>query len=187
MSKIGEVPITLPPEVQFEIAGRVCTIKGKEGELKITFPSSLTVEVIDKSVSVKKKHDDKQTRALHGLYRNLIANAITGVQKPWEKRLEVVGTGFNVQLQGEDLVLKLGYSHPVNFNHVPGIKLQIQDNNKIVVSGVDKQLVGQVAHLIKAIKKPDVYKGKGIKYEGEKLRIKPGKKTGATEGGVQRL
>ncbi len=182
MSKIGEMPITLPEDVQVEIAGDICTIKGKEGELKITVPSNLKVTVEAQTISLVRKQEDKKTRSLHGLYRSLIANAIAGVQKPWEKRLEVVGTGYNVQLQGENLVLKVGYSHTVTFPQHAGIKFNVEDNNKISISGIDKQMVGQVAQQIKSIKKPDVYKGKGIKYEGEKLRIKPGKKTGATDG-----
>lgn len=181
MSKIGEAPVTIPQDVQVSVLGNVCMVKGKEGELTINLPLDLKIGVEDKKILVKNQREDKKTRALHGLYRSLIANAITGVQKPWEKKLEVVGTGYNVQLQGEDLVLKLGFSHVVNFPAVGGIKFEI-DENKITVSGVDKQLVGQVAQRIKAIKKPDVYKGKGIKYEGEYLRIKPGKKTGVTEG-----
>lgn len=182
MSKIGEMPITLPEDIQFEITRNVCTVKGKEGELKITVPSSLKVTVKDQTISVERQQEDRKTRSLHGLYRSLLANAITGVQKPWEKRLEVVGTGYNVQLQGENLVFKVGYSHSVTFPQTPGINFKIEDNNKIIVSGIDKQMVGQIAQRIKSIKKPDVYKGKGIKYEGEKLRIKPGKKTGTTEG-----
>ncbi len=101
------------------------------------------------------------------------------MEKPWQKRLEVVGTGYNVKLQGEDLVFKLGYSHPVVFKKVTGIKFQVEGNNKVIIEGVDKQLVGQIAYQIKMLKKPDVYKGKGIRYEGEKLRIKPGKKAKA--------
>ena len=182
MSKIGEMPITIPAEVQVEKTGDSCVVKGKEGELKIVVPNNLKVEIEGQTLMVKAQRDDKKTKAMHGLYRSLIANAISGVQKPWEKRLEIVGTGFSVQLQGEKLVLKVGYSHQVDFLQVPGVKFQIEDNNKIIVSGIDKQLVGQVAQRIKSIRKPDVYKGKGIKYEGEKLRIKPGKKTGATEG-----
>ncbi len=182
MSKIGEKPITLPTEVQFEVKGDICTIRGKEGELKISVPSSLKVAVKDQTISLERREENRMTRSLHGLYRSLIANAIYGVQKPWEKRLEVVGTGYNVRLEGENLVFKVGYSHQVTFPKMAGVGFKIEDNNKIIVSGIDKQLVGQVAQRIKTIKKPDVYKGKGIKYEGEKLRIKPGKKTGTTEG-----
>lgn len=109
----------------------------------------------------------------------MINNAIVGVEKPWQKRLEVVGTGFNVKVQGNDIVFKVGYSHPVVFKSVSGVTLQVEGNNKVIISGADKQLVGQVAFQIKCIRKPDVYKGKGIRYEGEVLRIKPGKKAKA--------
>lgn len=181
MSKVGESPITIPQDVQVSVSDNACAVKGKEGELTISLHPYLKIEIEGEKILVKKRREDKKTKALHGLFRSLIANAVTGVQKPWEKKLEVVGTGYNVQLQGENLVLKVGFSHAVNFPAVAGIKFNI-DENKITVSGVDKQLVGQVAQRIKAIKKPDVYKGKGIKYEGEQLRIKPGKKTGVTEG-----
>jgi len=152
-------------------------ISGKEGALKFLIPSLLKVELQEGVVQVKTQKTNRQSRALHGLYRSLIANAIAGVQKPWQKRLEIVGTGFNVKLEGENLVFKVGYSHPVIFKKVEGIKFQTEGNNLVILSGSDKQLVGQIAQRIKLIKKPDVYKGKGIKYEGERLRIKPGKKT----------
>jgi large subunit ribosomal protein L6 len=134
---------------------------------------------------IKRSNEEKKTKSLHGLYRQLVYNGVSGVEKLWEKRLEVVGTGYNVKLQGEDLVFKLGYSHPVVFKKTPGVSYQVDGNTKVIVSGVDKQLVGQIAHKIILLKKPDVYKGKGIRYEGEKLRIKPGKKAkaaGATTG-----
>lgn len=115
MSKIGEAVINLPPEVQFTVTGHTCTIKGKEGELKIDFPSTLKVEIVEQTVRVKRQRDDKKIKSLHGLYRSLLANAINGVQKPWEKKLEIIGTGFNAQLQGEDLIFKLGFSHSVIF------------------------------------------------------------------------
>ncbi len=181
MSKIGEKPITVPNEVQIEIIANKCKIKGKEGEVQITIPKELQIEQKNGEVNLRTKSTDKKSKSLHGLYRNLIANAISGVQKPWEKRLEVSGTGYNVKLQDEDLVFKVGYSHPVSFFKVSGIKFQVEGNNQILISGVDKQLVGQVAHQIRVIKKPDVYKGKGIKYEGEILKLKPGKKTKTAE------
>src|SRR3989344_5586731 len=122
------------------------------------------------------KKELKKVKALHGLYRTLISNAMQGVVTPWQKRLEIVGTGYNAKMQGEDLALKVGYSHPIVFKKVTGIKFQVDGNNIIIISGVDKQLVGQVAHQIKTNKKPDPYKGKGIRYEGERLKLKPGKK-----------
>lgn len=181
MSKIGEKIIEFPQEVQIDQTGELLHVRGKAGEFRLKLPKELQLELDQSKVKIKRLRDDKKTRALHGLYRSLIANAVSGVQKPWEKRLEVVGTGYNVRLQGEDLVFKIGYSHPVTFKKVPGILFQIEGNNRVVVSGTDRQLVGQVAYQIKKIRKPDVYKGKGVKYEGEVLRIKPGKKAKAQE------
>ncbi len=179
MSKIGEKAIEIPQSVVVEVKNDHILIKGKEGEINYNLPEGLLVFREKNTVIIKRKFDDKKTRALHGLYRSLIANAILGVEKPWEKQLELVGTGYNVKLQGEDLVFKLGYSHPVVFKKLPGIKYKVEGNNKVIVIGADKQLVGQTAYQIKIIKKPDVYKGKGIKYKDEKLRIKPGKKVKA--------
>ena len=151
-------------------------VKGKNGELQVVLPSVLKLEKTNAGLLVRRNSDDKKVKSLHGLYRKLIANAVAGVETEWEKRLEVVGTGFNVKMQGEDLVFKVGYSHPVVFAKVDGIKYKVEGATKVVVAGADRQLVGQVAYQIKIVKKPDVYKGKGIRYEGERLRIKPGKK-----------
>ncbi len=186
MSKIGQKQIVVPQTVNLEIAGNLITVKGSAGSVVVELPHNLSVERDKETLSVKRAGDDKKNKSVHGLYRQLLYNAVVGVEKPWEKRLEVVGTGYNVKPQGEDLVFKLGYSHPVVFKAVPGIKYKVEGNNKVVVFGADRQLVGQVAYQIKIIKKPDAYKGKGIKYDQEKLRIKPGKKakaagaTGAT-------
>jgi large subunit ribosomal protein L6 len=142
-------------------------------------PMGITLVKEGSNLVVKRKNNEKKIRSLHGLYRQLIGNAVIGVEKPWEKKLEVSGTGYTVKLQGEDLVFKIGYSHLVTFKKQPGVKYAVEGNNKVTVAGQDKQLVGQVAYQIKMIRKPDVYKGKGIKYLGEKLRIKPGKKAKA--------
>jgi large subunit ribosomal protein L6 len=184
MSKIGEKPIAFSPNIKLEIKDRLVKISGPKGEQEIQLPESLTVVLNDNQVVIKRESNDRKTKALHGLYRQLINNALVGVEKMWEKRLEIVGTGYNAKLQGEDLVLKLGYSHPVVFKKIPGIVYQVIGNNQIVVAGVDRQLVGQVAYQIKMLKKPDVYKGKGIRYLGEKLRIKAGKKAKTAKGGV---
>lgn len=182
MSKIGQKSIIIPQGVSINIEGQKITIKGKEGELSFNLPDQLKLEKENDQLKVLRIKEDKKSKSLHGLYRQLINNAIIGVEKMWQKKLEIVGTGYNVKLQGEDLVFKLGYSHPVIFKKVEGIKFQVEGNNKIIVMGVDKQRVGEVAYQIKMLKKPDVYKGKGIRYEGEKLRIKPGKKVKATGG-----
>ncbi len=184
MSKIGEKIINLTEGTKVEVQHKTLKITGKEGEIQLGILKGLNVEIGDNTVSVKRKRNDKRTRAMHGLFRSLIANAVAGVEKPWEKNLEVVGTGYNVKMKGEDLEFKLGYSHPVVFKAVPGIKYKVDEDNKITVSGVDKQLVGQVSFQIKKIKPPDVYKGKGIKFEGEKLRIKPGKKAKTITAGA---
>jgi large subunit ribosomal protein L6 len=179
MSKIGEKPIKVSSAIKVEINEKKLKVAGPKGEKEIIVPDNLDVIYQDNQIVLKRKSDDKKTKALHGLYRQLISNVLMGVEKLWEKRLEIVGTGYNAKLQGEDLVLKLGYSHPVIFKKKEGVSYQVVSNNQIVVSGVDKQLVGQVAYQIKILKKPDAYKGKGIRYLGEKLRIKPGKKAKA--------
>lgn len=179
MSKIGEKIIIVGQSVSLTVKDGQVFIKGPVGEMTINLPKNLILEKNENNYLLKRLSNDKKSKSLHGLYRQLIYNAVTGVEKPWEKRLEVVGTGFNVKLQGEDLNFKIGYNHPVIFKKVNGINFKVEGNNKVVVSGLDKQLVGEIAYQIKIIRKPDVYKGKGIKYAGEVLRIKPGKKVKA--------
>ncbi len=179
MSKIGQKTISVPAGVDVTIDKKNVVVKGNQEELTITLPRRIDAHLNNGIISLTRVNEEKKSKALHGLMRQLIYNAIVGMGKPWQKRLEVVGTGYNVKLQGEDLVFKLGFSHPVTFKKVPGIRFQVEGNNKVVVSGCDKQLVGQIAYQIKIIKKPDVYKGKGIRFEGEHLRIKPGKKAKA--------
>ena len=176
MSKIGEKPIIVSTAVNLKIEDNKVIVKGPQGEMSFVVPKELTLIRKENNLIFKRKNNEKKIRSIHGLYRQIISNAVSGVEKSWEKKLEVVGTGFTVKLQGEDLVFKVGYSHPVVFKKQPGIKYQVEGNNNVTVAGHDKQLVGQVAYQIKMIKKPDVYKGKGIRYLGEKLRIKPGKK-----------
>lgn len=176
MSKIGQKQISIPQEVSVTIDKKVVMIKGPLGELKVTLPDLLEIVREENNLTIKRANDSKKTKSIHGLYRQLIYNAVTGVCKAWEKKLKVVGTGYNVKLDKNDLVFKVGYSHPVVFKQVKGINFQVVGSNMAVVSGSDKQLVGEIAYQIKMLKKPDVYKGKGIQYEGEKLRIKPGKK-----------
>ena len=182
MSKIGVNPIEVPNTVSVEIIGKKVTIKGVTGEYVIDFPAKLKVVKDGTKLLVSRSNEDKKTKSLHGLYRQLVYNIVTGLVKPWQKRLEVVGTGFTVKLQGEDLIFKLGYSHQITFKKVPGITFQVEGNNKVVVSGVDKQLVGQTAYQIKMLKKPDAYKGKGVRFEGEVIKLKPGKKVKTTAG-----
>lgn len=180
MSKIGQKPISIPSSVTVDVAGNAVSVKGKEGELKFELPSGITAAKEESNLVVKRASDAKKIKSMHGLWRSLLANAVAGVETPWERKLEVSGTGFNVKLQGEDLVFKVGYSHPVVFKKVDKVKYAVEGTNKVTLKSIDKQLVGEIAYKVKMIKKPDVYKGKGIKYAGERLRIKPGKKAKTT-------
>jgi large subunit ribosomal protein L6 len=141
-----------------------------------TLPRFITLKKENDVVTVSRNNDTKQQKSSHGLYRSLLSNAVKGVETGWNRRLEVIGTGFNAKMQGQGIILKIGFSHPVIYKAVEGIQLSVEGNNIIVIFGADKQLVGQVAHQIKMIKKPDIYKGKGIRYEGERIKLKPGKK-----------
>lgn len=181
MSKVGQKVLTVPASVSLTVKDNVVEVKGKEGVVTITLPHGLSVVqgANAQEFSVRRGNDTKESKSIHGTFRTLINNAVIGVEKPWEKRLEVTGTGFNVKMQGQDLVFKIGYSHVVPFAKVGGVMYAVDGNTKVIVKGVNKQLVGEVAHKIKMLRKPDAYKGKGIKYEGEKLRIKPGKKAKA--------
>jgi large subunit ribosomal protein L6 len=179
MSKIGNSPITVPSSVQLIIHDHDVSVKGSKGELSVRMPRDLSIEQKDGVVTVTRANDKKDTKALHGLFRSLLANAVKGVETPWERRLQIVGTGFNVKMQGEDLVFKIGFSHLITFNKVAGVTFKVEGNNKVIVGGIDKQLVGQVAYQIKSLRKPDPYKGKGIRYEDEVVRLKPGKKAKA--------
>ncbi len=176
MSKVGNNPIKIPSSVTIDLKDQQIIIKGKEGQIELIFPSELSIKKDGDILTLQRKSDSKKVKSIHGLFRSLIANLIAGTEKLWEKRLEIVGTGFNVKFQGEDLILKVGFSHPVIFKKKEGVKYMVEGNNKIVIQGINKQLVGEVAHQIKSIKKPDVYKGKGIRYEGEIIKLKPGKK-----------
>lgn len=182
MSKIGEKHIELGQGINVEIKGKQIAIKGQQGQIDFHLPESLSIERQENKLIVNRSDDSKRSKSLHGLYRSLISNAMIGLEKPWEKKLEIVGTGYNVKLDAENLVFKVGYSHPVVFKKVEGINFVVEGNNKITVKGFDKHMVGQTAYKIKMIRKPDIYKGKGIKYEGEVLRIKPGKKAKAAGG-----
>lgn len=179
MSKIGYKIIEVPATVQVDVQNETVTVKGSKGQLSFEVPSEIEIKKNENTISVERKSERGSIKALHGLFRMLISNAVVGVEKGWEKRLHVVGTGYNVKLQGTDLAFKLGFSHPVIFKKVDGIEYKVEGNNKVVVSGSDKQLVGQIAYQIKSLKKPDAYKGKGLRYEGEVVRLKPGKKAKA--------
>lgn len=182
MSRIGESPILIPTDVTVEKTGQELVVKGPKGSLQLLLQKGVEVVIKDSIISIKRKDDTPKIKALHGLTRSLIANMIIGVTQGFEKKLELVGVGFRVVGGGDKLTLNIGFSHPVEIIAPTGIIFEVTDNTKIKVSGIDKGLVGQVAANIKKIKPPDVYKGKGIRYEGEYIRKKPGKagKVGVT-------
>ena len=178
MSRIGKKPISLPKDVEFKMEGNVVTIKGAKGSLTQEIPSDITVELEDGQLMVSRPSDNKQHRAFHGLSRALIANMVEGVTNGFEKKLELVGVGYRAQMQGSKLVLSIGFSHPVEIEAPEGIQFEVPAVTKITVKGIDKQLVGNTAAHIRAIRKPEPYKGKGIKYENETIRRKAGKSGG---------
>lgn len=175
MSRIGIKPISIPDGVTVSLKERCITVKGKNDELTYCIHPNITVDVNGKVIIVSRRDDNRLNRSLHGLTRSLIFNMVEGVTNGFKKVLEVNGVGYKVQKQGKGLVMNLGYSHPVKFPEVPGIDFLIEGNNKIIVSGADKQRVGQVAAEIREKRPPEPYKGKGIKYENEHIRRKEGK------------
>ncbi len=178
MSRIGRKPIPIPQGVEVKVEGEQVLVKGPKGALSQKIPFEIEVKVLDGEVKVDRKVETRRARALHGLMRSLIANMVQGVTQGFEKRLEIVGVGYRAQLEGRTLRLALGYSHPVLYPIPEGIEIEVPQPTKIVVKGIDKQKVGQVAAEIRALREPDSYKGKGIRYEGEVVRLKVGKGRG---------
>ena len=176
MSRIGREPIAVPAGVNVTIAdGNVVTVKGPLGELTESFSTALTIAVEGDKILVTRPNDEKENRALHGLTRTLVNNMVVGVSKGYEKKLEIVGVGYRVEKQSGKIVLGLGYSHPVVFEEKDGVKFDVPDSTTIIVKGINKQAVGQVAAVIRSKRPPEPYLGKGIKYTGEKIRRKAGK------------
>jgi large subunit ribosomal protein L6 len=175
MSRIGRLPITIPSGVTVNIKDSQVTIKGPKGEMKQTFVPDMAIKLEDNKLIVERPSDSKQHRALHGLTRSLLNNMVTGVTNGWEKNLEIVGVGFRAEKTGDKIILRVGFSHTVEVEPLPGITLGIDGPSRIKVNGVSKEDVGEMAANIRAIRPPDAYKGKGIRYVGEKVRIKPGK------------
>ncbi|MGI5921941.1 MAG: 50S ribosomal protein L6 [Syntrophomonadaceae bacterium] len=178
MSRIGKKPIRLPAGTEIDIQGNVVTAKGPKGQLTYKVSDGLTLVKEENELLVQRPNDSKQFRALHGLNRALLANMVEGVTKGFEKKLELVGVGYRAQMQGKKLVINIGFSHPVEVEAPEGIEFEVPAATKITVKGIDKQLVGNTAAHIRAIRKPEPYKGKGIKYENEVVRRKAGKAGG---------
>ena len=175
MSRIGKQPIPVPSGVEVKIDGSTVHVKGPKGELSRTLPEIMTVELEDNVLTVVRPDDSRTARSLHGLSRTLVSNMITGVSVGYSKNLEIVGVGYRAALKGKDIELLLGFSHPVLVVAEPGITFTVPAPTKITVSGIDKQRVGQVAADIRKWRKPEPYKGKGVRYEGEHVRRKLGK------------
>ena len=175
MSRIGRLPITIPAGVEVKLEGRQVSVKGPKGELSRTLAEGITVSEEDGTLTVSRPNDERESRSLHGLTRTLINNMIIGVTDGYSKKLEIVGTGYRVLAKGSDLEFALGYSHPVPVKAPQGITFEVASATKLAVSGIDKQQVGEVAANIRKLRRPDPYKGKGVRYEGEQVRRKAGK------------
>lgn len=177
MSLIGKRPITVPDGVEVTISDRHIKVKGSKGELEYTFLSLVEVFQEDNHIVVKRKNDDKESRSAHGLTRALINNMVIGVSKGFEKRLEIIGVGYRAQVSGKKITLNLGFSHPIDFAVPEGITIEMDKENKnvIVISGIDKQLVGEAAAQIRQFRPPEPYKGKGVRYVDEYVHRKAGK------------
>lgn len=175
MSRIGKIPVPVPTAVDVTVADRVVTVKGPKGTLTHAIPAPIEVELTDGQLVVTRPDDERVSRSLHGLTRTLLANLITGVTDGYEKKLEIVGTGYRVTAKGSDLEFALGFSHPVSVKAPEGISFTVESPTKFAVVGIDKQQVGEVAANIRKIRKPEPYKGKGVRYAGEQVRRKVGK------------
>ncbi|MCQ2482294.1 MAG: 50S ribosomal protein L6 [Clostridia bacterium] len=178
MSRIGRMPITIPAGVDVKLDGQHITVKGPKGTLEMDAHSRMTVKIDGSVITVERPSDEKSDRALHGLTRSLINNMVVGVSEGFKKNLEINGVGYKATKQGKKVVFNLGYSHPIELEEPAGITIDVPAQNQVIVSGADKQLVGETAAKIRSFRLPDPYKGKGIKYDTEHLIIKEGK-TGA--------
>jgi large subunit ribosomal protein L6 len=180
MSRVGQAPIPVPSGVDVKIEGRVVTVKGPKGELTRTLPEQLSITLDEGELTVARADEERESRALHGLFRSLVANMVTGVTEGYRRGLEIVGVGYRATAQGDRaLELAVGYSHTVKVEAPEGITFEVPSNTRIDVVGIDKETVGQVAADIRAIRKPEPYKGKGIRYQGEVVRRKAGKAASA--------
>jgi len=175
VSRVGKAPIQIPSGVTINLAGNLVTAKGPKGELSVKLHPDIKISMEDSTVKVERANNSKLQRSLHGLSRTLIANIVEGVNKGYEKRLEIVGVGYRAETRGKSLLLSLGYSHQIAFRPPEGVMVNNEGNTVIVVRGIDKALVGQIVAKIRSLRPPEPYKGKGIRYAGEVVRKKAGK------------
>lgn len=175
MSRIGKRPIPIPPKVTVTLDGLTIVVKGPKGELTRTLPPGVVLSQEGDTIVVKRRDESRLARERHGLCRTLIANMVDGVSQGFQKRLEIQGVGYRAQVQGRSLNLSLGYSHPVQFDPPEGIQFAVEGNTNVTVSGIDKEIVGDIAARIRAARPPEPYKGKGVRYAGEQVRRKAGK------------
>ena len=175
MSRIGKLPVVIPDGVDVKVENNLVTAKGPMGTEAVQIRDEIEVKIEGKEIILTRKNDDRKSRSLHGLSRTLVQNVVTGVKEGFTKKLEIQGVGYRAQMQGNAINLQLGYSHPVIIEPPQGIKIAVEANTKITVSGSNKQMVGDVAALIRSKRPPEVFKGKGIRYEGEYVRRKAGK------------
>ncbi|OGW24589.1 MAG: 50S ribosomal protein L6 [Nitrospirae bacterium GWC2_42_7] len=176
MSRIGKKPIDIPAGVDVKLTDNHVKVKGPKGELEWTYPSETKVSINDKQLLVERISDEKRIKALHGLTRKLISNMIEGVTTGYKKVLDIVGVGYRAQVQGKKIMLSLGYSHPVEFNLPEGITAVMdQKQIQITLTGIDKHIIGQAAADLRSLRKPDIYKGKGVRHSGERMKLKVGK------------
>ena len=175
MSRIGNSPITVPADVEVKLDGQKITVKGPKGTLEREIHKNIKVTLDNNVITVTRPNDEPENRSLHGLTRSLINNMVTGVKEEYKKELQINGVGYRVQKQGNKIVLNLGYSHPVEMEAPAGITFDVPNQNTIIVTGIDKELVGQTAAVVRTKRPPEVYRGKGIKYADEVIRRKEGK------------
>ena len=175
MSRIGKKPVTLPKGVKVTVNGAEAVVEGAKGKLTCPVPAGISLDIQADSINLVRANDEAQTRAWHGLTRALLQNAVTGVAEGWKKELDIVGVGYKAALESGKLRLDLGYSHPILYDAPKGIEIAVEKNTHVVVTGIDRQLVGQVAADIRKFRKPEPYKGKGVMYTGEVIRRKAGK------------
>jgi large subunit ribosomal protein L6 len=181
MSRVGRMPITVPPGVAVDIKKNEVTVTGPKGKLSRRFNPDMSITVSNNTITVSRPSDERAHRSFHGLTRSLLANMVEGVTSGFEKTLEIVGVGYRAEKVGDKLVIRVGYSHPVEVSPLPGVTLAVEGNNRIKVSGISKEAVGEMAAEIRAIRPPDAYKGKGIRYAGEEVHLKAGKAIGKKE------